>query len=133
MKKLAVLLGAAGLVLMTPLAAHAERLFLSGRVELASSQSPVEDARVTVTFHGHELGIHEYTTERTVRARTDELGNFEAEIKVASRRYIWTHATVEIAETDISKQTEVISTCFVEEPEGYSCDKNFWVSPLSPQ
>ncbi len=118
---------------MNPLIAHAEKLFISGRVELESSQSPVGDARVTVTFHGHELGIHEYTTERTVRARTDELGNFEAEIKVPSRRYIWTHATVEIAETDISKQTEVMSTCFIEVPEGYYCDKNFWVSPLSSQ
>ena len=110
---------------MNPLIAYAERLFLSGSVELAPSQLPVGDARVTVTFHGHELGIHEYTTERTVRARTDESGNFEAVIKVPSRRYIWTHTTVEIAETDISKQTEVTSTCFVEETVGYSCDKTF--------
>ncbi|MEM9002233.1 MAG: hypothetical protein AAGE59_01775 [Cyanobacteria bacterium P01_F01_bin.86] len=133
MKRLAVLLGATGLMLMSPLAAQAAKLSMSGRVELTSSQSPVDDARVTVTFHGHELGIHEYTTERTVRARTDEFGNFEAEVKVPSRRYIWTHATVEIAETDVSKRAEVTSTCLIDETGGFYCDKNFWVSPLNSQ
>ena len=130
MKRLAVLLGAAGLVLMNPLIAQAAKLSLTGRVGLAPSQSPVEDARITVTFHGHEIGIHEYTTERTVRVRTDELGNFEAEIKVPNRRYIWTHATVEISETDVSKSTEVTSTCLEDEDGSYFCNKSFWVNPL---
>lgn len=116
---------------MNPLIAQAAKLSLSGRVELAPSQSPVENARVTVTFHGHEIGIHEYTTQRTVRARTDELGNFEAQVKVPDRRYVWTHATVEIAETEVSKSTEMTSTCFVNEAGSYFCDKSFWVNPLS--
>lgn len=132
MKKVGVLLGAASLVLLTPLAALAEQLYFSGRIELATSLSPVEDARVTVTFHGHEPGIHEYTTERTVRARTDETGNFIAETKVPSRRYIWTHATIEVSETDVSKQAKVRSVCFADTFVG-GCrhDKNIRVRPLN--
>lgn len=130
MKKFRLLISAAGMVLLMPLAAYAEKLSFSGRIELATSLSPVEDARVTVTFHGHEPGIHEYTTARTVRARTDESGNFAAELKVPSRRYIWTHATVEISETEISKQSKAQSTCLVEAAGGFRCDKNFRVRPL---
>ncbi|NER79356.1 MAG: hypothetical protein F6K42_07185 [Leptolyngbya sp. SIO1D8] len=133
MKKLSILLGAAGLVLMQPLVAQAARLSLSGYVELANSQSPVGNARVTVTFHGHEVGIHEYTTERTVRARTDELGNFVAEVKVPDRRYTWTHATVEISETDVSKLTKVNSACTVDGSGGCQFNKDFQVSPLNSQ
>lgn len=130
MKKAGILLGAASIVLLTPLAALAEMLSFSGRVELATSLSPVEDARVVVTFHGHEPGIHEYTTERRVRARTDEAGNFVAELKVPSRRYVWTHATVEISETDVSKKAVARSTCMAIGDEGFTCDKSFQVRPL---
>lgn len=132
MPKLIAFLGATGLVLMSSLSAQAAKLSLSGQVELASSQSPVRDARITVTFHGHELGIHEYTTERIVRGRTDDDGNFTIATKVADRRYVWTHAIVEIAETDVSKSIEVISVCQVDEGGGCSFDKDFWVNPLTP-
>lgn len=130
MKRLSILLGAAGLVLMHPLAAQAARLSISGCVELMTSESPVSNARVTVTFHGHELGIHEYTTERTVRARTDEEGNFLVAVKVPDRRYNWTHATVEISETDVSKSMKVNSACLADGTGGCRFSKDFRVNPL---
>lgn len=116
---------------MHPLAAQAARLSLSGAVEMATSQSPVSDARVTVTFHGHEVGIHEYTTERTVRVRTNEFGNFLAEVKVPDRRYIWTHATIEIAETEVSKMAKHRSACHVDATGGCYFNKDFSVNPIS--
>ncbi|MBE7382172.1 MAG: hypothetical protein F6J95_012245 [Leptolyngbya sp. SIO1E4] len=131
MKKLSVLLGAVGLVLTHSLAAHAAKLSLAGRVELSTSQAPVGDARITVTFHGHEVGIHEYTTQRTIRAYTDELGNFLAEVKVPDRRYTWTHATVEISETSVSKQAEIQSACWADSTGISRCDKSFHVNPIS--
>jgi hypothetical protein len=67
---------AAGLVLATPVAAEAARLSVDGKVQLENTAEPLEQARVTVTFHGHELGIHEYTTRRTLRVSTDADGEF---------------------------------------------------------
>ncbi|MEO1094677.1 MAG: hypothetical protein AAFX01_07225 [Cyanobacteria bacterium J06638_28] len=130
MNKLGLLLGTLSILLVTPLAASAAKLSLTGRVELTSALSPVGDARVTVTFHGHEVGIHEYTTTRTVRARTDEFGNFIAETKVSNRRYTWTHATVEIGETEISKKTQTQSICQTDPTGGCQSEKDFQVRPL---
>ena len=130
MRQLAALLGASGLVLATPLMAEAAKLSLSGRIALTSLNSPVEDARVTVTFHGHEMGIHEYTTVRRVRVHTNELGYFLAEVKVPDDRYIWTHATVAISETDMSKSTTVQTVCQIDGNGGGRCDKDFQVHPL---
>lgn len=116
---------------MHPLVAQAAKLSVAGRVELTSQESPVSNARVTITFHGHELGIHEYTTERTIRARTDEFGNFRAEIKVPDRRYSWTHTTVEIGETEVSKRTSLISACQIDGTGGCRFDKSLQVNPLN--
>ncbi len=123
--------GVLGWLLLQPLAAHAAKLSFAGRVQLITGQVPIEDARVTVTFHGHEIGIHEYTTQRTVRARTDESGNFIAEVKVPDRRYVWTHATVEIAETNVSKTIQVRSLCQSDATGGCSARKNLQVNPLN--
>lgn len=117
-------------MLATPLMAEAASLSLTGHIALISSESPVGNARITVTFHGHEVGIHEYTTEERVRVRTDEAGYFEAVVKVPDDRYIWTHATVEIAETDTSKAATLRSTCQIDSEGGGRCDKNFRVNPL---
>ncbi|MDB9524962.1 hypothetical protein PN498_03095 [Oscillatoria sp. CS-180] len=133
MKGLVGLVGALGWLLMTPLVAEAAKLSLTGRVELATVESPVEDAQITVTFHGHEMGIHEYTIERRVRVQTDDLGYFTAEVKVPSDRYFWTHTTVEIAETEMSKAAISRSTCHIDDIGGGRCDKNFQVSPLTTQ
>jgi len=130
MRKLSALFGAWSLVLLTPLIAEAAKLSLSGRVELTTYESPVEDARVTVVFHGHEMGIHEYTTQRRVRVLTDEFGHFLAEVKVPDDRYIWTHATVEIAETNMSKSAILQTVCQIDDNGGGRCDKEFQVHPL---
>lgn len=130
MNRLGFLLGTISILLVNPLAASAARLSLTGRVELTSALSPVGDARVTVTFHGHEIGIHEYTTTRTVRARTNEFGDFIAETKVSNRRYVWTHATVEIGETEISKKTQARSVCQTDYAGGCQSAKDFQVRPL---
>jgi hypothetical protein len=129
-KKQTVFWATLGLLLLTPMAAQAAKLSLAGRVELAARALPIAHARVTVTFHGHEMGIHEYTTERRVRVQTDELGNFMAEVKVPEDRYIWTHATVEIAETERSKLAIAQAQCQIDDNGGGRCDKNFRVSPL---
>lgn len=131
MKELASLIGALGLVLASPMIAEAAKLTFSGRVASTRDASPVEEARVTVTFHGHETGIHEYTTERRVRAYTDELGYFTAEVKVPDDRYIWTHATVEIAETERTKSFTVRASCQGDDNGGGYCTKDFQVSPLN--
>jgi len=132
MKRVSIVLGSLVWVLVSPLAAFAAKLSLEGRVELINSDFPVENARVTVTFHGHEPGIHEYTTQRTVRAYTDDFGNFLAEIKVPDHRYVWTHATVEIAETEMSKRAAAQSICQTSEDGGCYCTKDFHVNPLTP-
>jgi hypothetical protein len=132
MRRFFGLLGAFGLVLSTPLAAEAAKLSLRGQVGLRNAASPVNDARIVVTFHGHEMGIHEYTTQRRVRVRTDALGYFLAEVKVPDDRYIWTHATVEVAETDMSKTARMQAACQVDGNGGGRCDKTFEVNPLRP-
>lgn len=121
-----------GLVLLTPIAAQAARVSLTGQVTLSTTPIPVENARITVTFHGHELGIHEYTTVRRVRVSTDATGQFTAVVKVPDDRYHWTHATVEIAETDMSKTAQGRAICQVDRNGGGRCDKTFAVSPLRP-
>ena len=130
MRRLLIVLGAWGLVLSSPLMAAAAKLSLMGRVALTNAESPVENARVTVTFHGHEIGIHEYTTSRRVRVLTDPTGHFTAEVKVPEDRYIWTHATVEIAATDMSKSAVMNSVCQIDDNGGGRCDKDFQVHPL---
>lgn len=129
MKTLVSLLGALSWVLVMPLVAEAARVSLSGRVTLDST-TPIKDARVTVIFHGHEMGIHEYTTERYMRARTDEQGRFNIFVKVPSDRYIWTHATVEVSETDTSKAMTAIAPCVIDEQGGGVCSKEFQANPL---
>ncbi|MGD1862032.1 MAG: hypothetical protein ACFB0E_18945 [Leptolyngbyaceae cyanobacterium] len=129
MKTSVCLWGALSWVLITPLAAAAARVSLSGRVALTSA-TPIEDARVTVTFHGHEMGIHEYTTERRRVTRTNEQGQFEVFVKVPEDRYIWTHATVEVAETETSKSAIAIAPCIIDDQGGGSCRKEFRVNPL---
>lgn len=126
-------LGSVGLVLAAPMVAEAARLSLVGNVKLTAAELPVEDARVTVTFHGHEMGIHEYTTQRRIRVRTDADGSFEAVVKVPDDRYIWTHATVEIDETDMSKAAIAQTLCQIDEQGGGYCSKSFSVNPLGSQ
>ena len=133
MKRFLGLLGSVGLVLAAPMVAEAARLSLVGNVKLAAAELPVENARVTVTFHGHEMGIHEYTTQRRIRVLTDEAGSFEAVVKVPDDRYIWTHATVEIDETEMSKATTSQTLCQVDEQGGGYCSKSFDVNPLDSQ
>ncbi|MGD1930014.1 MAG: hypothetical protein ACFB12_14010 [Leptolyngbyaceae cyanobacterium] len=133
MKRFLGFLGSVGLVLSAPLTAEAARLSLVGSVKLSVAESPIEDARVTVTFHGHEMGIHEYTTQRRIRVRTDASGSFEAVVKVPDDRYIWTHATVEIDETDMSKAAIAQTLCQIDEQGGGYCSKSFNVNPLGSQ
>ena len=133
MKRFLGLLGSVGLMLAAPMAAEAARLSLVGNVKLAAAELPVEDARVTVTFHGHEMGIHEYTTQRRIRVRTNADGSFEAVVKVPDDRYIWTHATVEIDETDMSKAAIAQTLCQIDEQGGGYCSKSFSVNPLGSQ
>ncbi|MEM9504967.1 MAG: hypothetical protein AAGA01_13545 [Cyanobacteria bacterium P01_E01_bin.43] len=115
------------------MAAEAARLSLVGNVKLVAAELPVEDARVTVTFHGHEMGIHEYTTQRRIRVRTNADGSFEAVVKVPDDRYIWTHATVEIDETDMSKAAIAQTLCQIDEQGGGYCSESFNVNPLGSQ
>ncbi|MEM9119220.1 MAG: hypothetical protein AAGD09_15255 [Cyanobacteria bacterium P01_F01_bin.56] len=129
MKTLVSVCSALAGLLITPLVAEAARLSLNGRVALTSA-NPIENARITVTFHGHEMGIHEYTTQRWARIRTNNEGEFNAIVKVPDDRYIWTHATIEIAETDLSKATTVIAPCEIDDQGGGHCSKEFRVSPL---
>jgi len=129
-KILANSLGALALVLTTPLVAHAASLSLTGRVALTSA-TPVSNARITITFHGHETGIHEYTTERRVRVQTNAAGEFSTVVKVPDDRYIWTHATLEIAETDLSKAATAIARCEIDGQGGGRCSKEFRVNPLT--
>ena len=133
MKRFLGFLGSVGLVLSAPLTAEAARLSLVGSVKLSVAESPIEDARVTVTFHGHEMGIHEYTTQRRIRVRTNADGSFEAVVKVPDDRYIWTHATVEIDETDMSKAAIAQTLCQIDEQGGGYCSKSFNVNPLGSQ
>jgi len=123
-------LEALALVLTTPMVAHAASLSLTGRVALISA-TPVNNAPITVVFHGHEMGIHEYTTERRVQVQTNAAGEFSAVVKVPDDRYIWTHATLEIAETDMSKAAIAIARCEIDGQGGGRCSKEFRVNPLT--
>lgn len=129
MKTLASCCGALAWLVTIPLVADAARVSLAGRVAMTSA-APVANARITVTFHGHEMGIHEYTTQRRVRAQTDEQGQFSAVVKVPDDRYIWTHATLEIAETDTSKAATAIARCEIDNQGGGHCSKEFRINPL---
>ncbi len=129
MSKLGVLIVLGG-VLATPLPALAEQLSITGAVALEGSEIPITNAPVTITFHGHELGIHEYTTDRTVVVRTDEMGAFAAAVKVPDRRYAWTHASVAIAPTELSKAAQGIIPCMAPAAGGCEGSKAFRVRPL---
>lgn len=120
------------LILGASTAAQAAQLSFVGKVRLTNlAQQPVTDTRVVVTFHGHEAGIHEYTTNRTTTAYTDADGNFAVSVKLAEYRYRWTHTTVEIAPTDISKAARLMAPCQDDGHGGCSGTKTFQVSPLS--
>jgi hypothetical protein len=124
---------AAGLVLATPVAAEAARLSVDGKVQLENTAEPLEQARVTVTFHGHELGIHEYTTRRTLRVSTDADGEFTAQTKIRIGRYHWTHATILVSATDRTKSHEFQSPCVGNDAEGWVCSKDLWISPIATE
>ncbi|MDA0267089.1 MAG: hypothetical protein O2890_12820 [Cyanobacteria bacterium] len=132
-KQLGLAAIAVGLVAVTPLAAEAARLSVDGRIQLKNTAQPLDQARVTITFHGHELGIHEYTTTQTLRVRTDADGGFAAETKVRDGRYHWTHATIIVGPTDISKSHEFQCPCVGSDAEGWVCSKDFWVSPMATE
>lgn len=120
------------LILGTSTAAQAAQLSFSGKVRLTNlAQQPVADTRIVVTFHGHESGIHEYTTDRTATAYTDADGNFAVSVKLSEYRYRWTHTTVDIAPTDISKAARLMAPCRDDGHGGCSGTKTFQVSPLS--
>ncbi|NJN20119.1 MAG: hypothetical protein HC812_01545 [Leptolyngbya sp. RL_3_1] len=124
---------AAGLLLATPVAAEAARLSVDGKVQLEDTAEPLGQTRVTVTFHGHELGIHEYTTSRTVRTSTDAAGAFAAQAKINSGRYYWTHATILVSATDRTKSHEFQSPCVGSDATGWVCSKDLWVSPIATE
>lgn len=130
-KQLGLAAIAIGLVTATPMVAEAARLSVDGKIQLAETAQPVDQARVTITFHGHELGIHEYTTSRTLRARTDAAGEFTADTKVRDGRYAWTHATITVNATDRSKSHEIQCPCVGNDAEGWFCSKDIWVSPIT--
>lgn len=130
---------AVAIVITHGTAAEAVMLSFSGRVHLhepaASSANrlvrpiPVAAAQVTVTFHGHEAGITEYTTERIGRVRTDETGLFAVDIKISEYRYRWTHATVAVSATDISKEMTILATLHNDGQGGHWGAKDVVVMP----
>lgn len=130
-KQLGLAAIAVGLIATTPMAAEAARLSVDGKIQLAETAQPIDQARVTITFHGHELGIHEYTTSRTLRVRTDAAGAFVGETKVRDGRYAWTHATITVSATDMSKSHESQCPCVGNDAEGWLCSKDIWVSPIA--
>ncbi len=130
-KQLGLAAIAVGLVAATPMAAEAARLSVEAKIQLEETAQPLDQARVTVTFHGHELGIHEYTTSRTLRARTGDDGAFTVQTKVRSGRYHWTHATITVSATDRNKSQAFQCPCAGSDAEGWICSKDFWVSPIA--
>ncbi|MGD1929164.1 MAG: hypothetical protein ACFB12_09645 [Leptolyngbyaceae cyanobacterium] len=120
-----------GLVATTPAVAEAARLSVDGKIQLEDTEQPIDRARVSVTFHGHELGIHEYTTSRRLRVRTNAAGEFAGETKVRAGRYTWTHATITVSATDMSKSHESQFPCVGSDAEGWFCSKDIWVSPAA--
>lgn len=131
MKQLGLGLATIAAILAVPTAANAARLAFSGNVQLdTAARHPVEAVRVTVTFHGHEEGIHDYETARTARAVTAADGSFSVEVKLSEYRYRWTHVTVEVNSTDISKEMIDTATCISDGEGGCSGVKDFQVEPL---
>lgn len=132
MKNLTTLFTAAiALAVAFPQAAYGARLSFTGDLHLnTANESPVEGARIKVTFHGHEVGIHEYTTERSARAITLSDGSFAVDVKLSEYRYRWTHATLEVAETDISKEATLTIPLYEDGRGGFVGTKRFGVSPL---
>ena len=119
--------------------AQAAMLSFSGRVHLfepvttvanrAAQPESVSAARVTVTFHGHEAGITEYTTSRTARTSTDQNGFFVVDIKMSEYRYRWTHVTIAVAATETSKETTLIATVYNDGQGGSWGTKDVFVMP----
>jgi hypothetical protein len=130
-KQLGLAAIALGLIATTPVVAEAARLSVNGKIQLEDTAQPVGRASVAVTFHGHELGIHEYTTSRSLRVRTDADGEFSGETKVRAGRYTWTHATLTVSATDMSKRHEIQFPCVGSDAEGWFCSKDIWVSPAA--
>lgn len=118
-------------VLVSAGAASAVSLSVTGRVQMDDSQVPIADAQVTVIFHGHEDGIHEYTTERWLQVYTDADGYFAGRVKLRDRRYTWTHATLEVAATNRSKQAATVSACEGSDQQGWQCQEDIGVRPLA--
>lgn len=132
MKNLTTLFAAViALAVAFPKAVYGARLSFTGDLHLnTSDESPVEGARVKVTFHGHEVGIQEYTTERSARTITKSDGSFAVNVKLSEYRYRWTHATVEVAETDISKEATLTIPLHEDGNGSFVGTKRFGVSPL---
>lgn len=118
MKSLSCLL-AIGLAFLSNQAALASWLIFRGQVHLDAPDSPpIADAEVTVTFHGHENGIHEYRLDRTVAATTDAQGQFSVSLKLSDYRYRWTHTTITVGETEVSKEIIVVGSCLNDDQGG---------------
>lgn len=133
-----------GVVLASGTVAEAALLSFSGRVNLYApinatvaageiQPDPVPAARVTVTFHGHEDGITEYTMERSSRVVTDENGYFEVAIKLSDYRYRWTHVTLAVEATELSKSTTVTATVYNDGEGGSRGVKDVLVMPTFPR
>jgi len=131
---------AAGVVIATASVAEAAMLSFSGQVHLYEPGTaaaadgddlidPVPAATVTVTFHGHEAGITEYTTERSSRVVTDENGFFAVDIKLSEYRYRWTHVTIAVESTDLSKAITTTATVYDDGQGGSRGIKNIQVMP----
>lgn len=127
--------------LVAPLAVQAAHLSFEGTVQLhnpvpalpsasIATPDPVAAAEVTITFHGHEVGIHEYTTERTAHVVTDSEGRFTTAIKLSDYRYRWTHVTLTVDATDISKATTITSIMHDDGQGGGQGSKIVQVTPL---
>lgn len=117
--------------LATPTAAHATKLTFAGQVHVdQANPEPLPRTRITVTFHGHEAGIHEYTTERSTSTLTAADGSFYVEVKLSEYRYRWTHVTISIPATDISKGITTLGLCTTEDGQGCQGAKDIWVTPL---
>ncbi|PSN19029.1 hypothetical protein C7271_09435 [filamentous cyanobacterium CCP5] len=112
--------------------AQAAQLVYSGQVYLDTPTTPpVSNARVAVTFYGHENGIQEYQVNRTVRGMTDSQGRFTVRMKLSEYRYRWTHTLIEVDETEVSKEMAVVGTCENDNEGGCVGAKQFEVTPLA--
>ncbi len=82
-----------------------------------------------VTFHGHEAGITEYTTERTSQTVTDAAGFFTVDMKLSEYRYRWTHVSIAIEPTDISKGATITAVLYNDGQGGSQGRKDIVVMP----